>query len=94
LMPALPPVAGQGKRPRKSHRRGNDALTRGLAPQNDRARGSLGQSRSNRPIARGGVDEPWNGPGFRRRANADDENAVRREVRHERPPGESGTMPP
>jgi hypothetical protein len=34
---------GQEMRPRKSHRRGNDALPRGLEPENEGTRASLGR---------------------------------------------------
>jgi hypothetical protein len=51
-------------RPRKSHRRGNDALPRGLYPENEATRGSLGRIPRNSQADRGGSRQSGRTPGF------------------------------
>jgi hypothetical protein len=58
------PDRGQEMRPRKSHRRGNDALPRGLEPENEGTRGSLGRNLRNSWLIPDGEFEAGRTPGF------------------------------
>jgi hypothetical protein len=57
---------GQEMRPRKSHRRGNDALPRGLCPDNEEPPESLGRSLEDRANNVGAVTRSSEFAPFRR----------------------------